>query len=40
VEEAGIKEITFDGSTLASGVYLYRLSAGDFVDAQRFVLMK
>jgi photosystem II stability/assembly factor-like uncharacterized protein len=40
MEEAGIKEIAFDGSTLASGVYLYRLSAGDFVDVQRFVLMK
>jgi hypothetical protein len=38
--EAGIHEVTFDGSNLASGVYLYRLQAGDFVQTKRFVLLK
>jgi len=31
VEEAGANEATFDGTSLASGVYVYRLMAGDVV---------
>jgi len=30
----------FDGSGLASGVYLYRLTAGDATAVKRMVLMK
>jgi len=38
--EAGIHEAAFDASTLASGVYLYRLSTADFVQTRQMVLVK
>ncbi len=38
--EAGVHEVTFDASNLASGVYIYRLSAGDFSATGKMVLMK
>jgi len=37
---AGSHEVTFDGSGLASGVYLYRLEAGDFSATGKMVLLK
>jgi hypothetical protein len=37
---AGQHQITFDGSSLPSGIYLYRLSAGDFQAVGKMVLMK
>ena len=37
---AGVHEVKFDGSGFASGVYFYRLRAGDFVQTKRFVLLK
>ncbi|HRN26606.1 MAG: T9SS type A sorting domain-containing protein [Ignavibacteriaceae bacterium] len=36
----GYKEIDFNGSNLASGVYIYRLSAGDFVSIKKMMLIK
>jgi hypothetical protein len=39
-KDAGVHEVKFDGSNLASGVYLYRLHAGDFVASKRLVLLK
>ena len=37
---AGVYEVKFDGSGLASGVYFYRLQAGDFTQAKRLMLLK
>jgi hypothetical protein len=40
MREAGYHDVKFDGSNLASGVYLYRLQTGEFVQTRKFVLMK
>ncbi len=40
VKAPGSYEVRFDGSGLASGVYVYRLTAGSFVQAQKMVLLK
>jgi hypothetical protein len=37
---AGHYEVQFDGTALGSGVYFYRLHAGDFVQTKRLVLIK
>jgi spore coat protein CotH len=37
---AGTHEITFDGSGLPSGVYIYRLTAGNYESAGKMVLLK
>jgi hypothetical protein len=36
----GNYEVQFDGSGLASGVYIYRLAAGAFVQSRRMLLVK
>jgi hypothetical protein len=38
--EAGYHEVKFDASSLASGVYLYRLTAGDYVQARKLILLR
>jgi hypothetical protein len=38
--DAGVHEVNFDGSNLASGVYFYRLQAGDYVATKRLLLLK
>jgi len=39
-QEAGYYEVVFDGSQVTSGVYVYRIRAGEFVEVKRFVLIK
>ena len=39
-QPAGWHSVTFDASQLPSGVYLYRLEAGDFVQARKMVVLK
>ena len=39
-QDAGNHEIEFNGSSLSSGVYFYRLEAGEFTDVKRMVLIK
>ncbi|NLT50021.1 MAG: T9SS type A sorting domain-containing protein [Ignavibacteria bacterium] len=39
-QTAGNYEVKFDASNLASGVYLYKLQAGDFSSVRKLILMK
>lgn len=39
-KSAGTHEIEFDGSSLSSGIYIYRIQAGDFISSKKFILMK
>jgi len=38
--EAGNYEIIFDASTLPSGMYIYKLQAGDFLQVRKMTLIK
>ena len=38
--EAGRHQANFDASELASGIYFYRLKAGDFVQCRKMVVLK
>lgn len=40
IKPAGIYDITFDGTNLASGIYFYKLSAGNYTDTKRMILLK
>jgi len=39
-QEAGYHEVQFDGKNLSSGVYFYRIQAGDFVATKRLLLLR
>jgi hypothetical protein len=40
MRDAGSHSVTFDGSALASGVYLYKLIVGEFTATNKMVLLK
>ena len=39
-KKAGYYNVTFNGGNLASGIYYYRIQAGDFVQIKKMVLIK
>ncbi len=39
-QTVGVYSVTFDGTALPSGIYIYRMQANDFTAAQKMVLMK
>jgi hypothetical protein len=39
-KKAGTYEVTFDGRNFSSGVYFYRMEAGDFSETKKMVLIK
>lgn len=40
VKQPGFYSVDFDGSTLSSGVYFYKLESGTFSDIKKFMLIK
>ena len=40
IREANWYEVTFDASTLPSGIYFYRLQAGKFTEVKKMLLMR
>jgi hypothetical protein len=38
--DAGLHQATFDASKLASGIYLYRVRAGEFMETKKLLLLK
>jgi len=40
IREAGSQSVTFDATALSAGVYYYRLSAGEFTDVKKMVVIK
>ncbi len=38
--EPGIHEVSFDASSLSSGMYIYRIQAGEFVDVRKMMLVR
>jgi len=39
-QEAGYKSVTWDASEISSGVYFYKLTAGDYTETRRMMLVK
>ena len=38
--QPGTYEASFDGSSLNSGVYFYKITAGDFSETRKLILLK
>ncbi len=39
-QASGNYSVQFDGANLSSGIYFYKMSAGNFVSAKKLILMK
>lgn len=39
-KEAGVYDVVFNEANLTSGVYLYKLTAGDFISTKKMILLK
>jgi hypothetical protein len=39
-KEAGYHVVEFNGNSLGSGIYIYRIQAGEFVEVKKMILMK
>ncbi|MFQ5869341.1 MAG: T9SS type A sorting domain-containing protein [Candidatus Zixiibacteriota bacterium] len=39
-QEAGFRSVIWEASQISSGIYFYRLTAGDFTEVRRMMLMK
>ena len=39
-QEAGYKEVKFNGSSYASGMYIYRLTTGNYVSIKKMLMVK
>ena len=37
---AGVYKKTFDGRSMSSGIYFYRLSAGTYTEVRKMMLLK
>jgi hypothetical protein len=40
IQQAGYKQVRFNASTLASGVYVYRLAAGNYISIKKMMVIK
>jgi len=40
IKEAGTYNVEFNAKELASGIYFYRLQAGNFIETKKMVLIK
>jgi len=39
-QPAGNYEVSFDAANLSSGIYLYKIQAGDYSDVKKMILLR